>query len=93
MGGHRSRLTLAFRRWNSGPSSHSSPYALSGAAVERVKVLLDENIPHDLRPQLTHQDTYTVGYLGWAGLKNGRLLKAADAGGFDVLVTRDLLIS
>jgi len=55
-----------------------------------VKVLLDENIPHDLRPYLSHHDTYTVGWLGWAGLKNGRLLEAAESGGFEVLVTGDL---
>lgn len=58
-----------------------------------MKVLLDENIPHDLRPHLAHHDTYTVAYLGWAGLKNGRLLEAAWAERFDVLVTGDLSIS
>jgi hypothetical protein len=55
-----------------------------------VKVLLDENIPHDLRPHLAHHGTYTVAYLGWAGLKNGRLLEVAEANGFEVLVTGDL---
>jgi hypothetical protein len=55
-----------------------------------VKVLLDENIPHVLRAHLAHHDTYTVAYLGWAGLKNGRLLEAAGTAGFDVLVTGDL---
>ena len=58
-----------------------------------MKVLLDENIPHDLRPHLSHHDTYTVAYLGWAGLKNGRLLQAAETGGFEVLVTGDLSMS
>ncbi len=58
-----------------------------------MKVLLDENIPHDLRPHLAHHDTYTVAYLGWAGLKNGRLLESAEANGFDVLVTGDLSMS
>jgi hypothetical protein len=42
-----------------------------------LKVLLDENIPHDLRPDLRHHDTFTAAYLGWAGLKNGELLDAA----------------
>ncbi|MDQ2776787.1 MAG: hypothetical protein M3Y57_17995 [Acidobacteriota bacterium] len=58
-----------------------------------MKILLDENIPHDLRPHLAHHDTYTVAYLGWAGLKNGRLLEAGEANGFDVLVTGDLSMS
>jgi hypothetical protein len=30
-----------------------------------VKVLLDENIAHDLRALLGHHDTLTVAYLGW----------------------------
>jgi len=58
-----------------------------------VKVLLDENIPHDLRPHLQHHSTFTVAYLGWAGLKNGRLLEAAEEDGFDVLVTGDPSLS
>ena len=53
------------------------------------KVLLDENIPHDLLPFLAHHQTFTVAYLGWARLKNGRLLDAVESGGFDVLVTGD----
>jgi hypothetical protein len=55
-----------------------------------VTVLLDEDIPHDLRPHLAHHETYTVAYPGWAGLKNGRLLEVAEASGFEVLVTGDL---
>ena len=55
-----------------------------------MKILLDENIPHDLRQYLDHHDTFTAAYLGWSGLKNGELLKAAETQGFDVLVTGDL---
>ena len=55
-----------------------------------MKVLLDENIPHDLRPHLRHHDTFTAAYLGWAGLKNGQLLDAAEKDEFEVLVTGDL---
>ena len=54
-----------------------------------MKVLLDENLPHDLRPFLSHHDAFTAAYLGWAGLKNGRLLDAAENSAFDVLVTGD----
>lgn len=52
-------------------------------------MLLDENVPHDLRACLRHHNAFTVSYLGWAGLKNGQLLDAADRAGFDVLVTGD----
>jgi hypothetical protein len=55
-----------------------------------LKVLLVENNPHDLRPHLRHHETFTAAYRGWAGLKNGQLLEAAEKDGFDVLVTGDL---
>ena len=32
-------------------------------------------------------------YLGWQGLKNGKLLEAAEAENFDVLVTGDLSLN
>jgi predicted nuclease of predicted toxin-antitoxin system len=54
-----------------------------------LRVLLDENVPHDLRPFLRHHDTVTVGYAGFAGLKNGALLAAAEKAAFEVLVTGD----
>ena len=54
-----------------------------------MKVLLDENAPHDLRPFLRHHETFTAAYMGYAGLKNGKLLDTAEAAGFDVLVTGD----
>jgi len=43
-----------------------------------VKVLLDENVPHDLRPFLDRYETFTAAWMGWAGLKNGQLLNAAE---------------
>jgi hypothetical protein len=53
-----------------------------------VRVLFDENLPHDLIPQLAGYDVLTVQGLGWAGIKNGELLeRAGDA--FDVFVTMD----
>jgi hypothetical protein len=54
-----------------------------------LKVLLDENMPHDLRRYLRQHETFTAAYLGWTGLKNGQLLDAAETGGFDVLITGD----
>ena len=52
------------------------------------RVLLDENIPHRLRRELAEYEVRTVQEEGWAGLKNGELLRAADER-FAVLVTGD----
>lgn len=57
-----------------------------------MKVLLDENIPHQLRPYISAHETITAAYAGFAGLKNGAVLKAAEDGQFDVLVTADKTI-
>jgi len=54
-----------------------------------LRVLLDENLPHKLRKYLAHHETATVAYLGWGGLRNGELLKAAEDAAFDVFVTGD----
>jgi predicted nuclease of predicted toxin-antitoxin system len=42
-----------------------------------VRVLLDENLPHDLASELVGHDVATVQRLGWAGIKNGELLQRA----------------
>jgi hypothetical protein len=54
-----------------------------------VKVLLDENLDHALRKLLGSHEIVTAMYAGWAGLKNGELLRAADDNGIDVLLTGD----
>lgn len=54
-----------------------------------MKVLLDENLPHDLRHELPGHDVFTVAYMGWSGIENSELLKAAAAAGFDVMLTKD----
>jgi hypothetical protein len=54
-----------------------------------VKVLLDEQLPHRLRKLLGAHDVYTVDYMGWAALKNGELLRAAESDGFEVFLTGD----
>jgi hypothetical protein len=53
-----------------------------------VRVLLDENLPHDLIAELAGHDVSTVQGLGWAGVNNGELLRRA-AGQNDALVTMD----
>jgi len=52
------------------------------------KVLADENLPHALETELTGCDVWTVRRAGWAGVKNGELLRLADAQ-FDVFLTAD----
>ena len=54
-----------------------------------MKVLLDENLDHRLRKLLGAHDVYTVDYMGWAGLRNGELLRIAEANGFEVFLTGD----
>jgi predicted nuclease of predicted toxin-antitoxin system len=53
-----------------------------------MRLLLDECIPKRLRRELQGHDTKTVQDMGWAGIKNGALLKLADAQ-FDAFLTVD----
>ncbi|HEX2092141.1 MAG TPA: DUF5615 family PIN-like protein [Longimicrobiaceae bacterium] len=51
-------------------------------------MLLDENLPHLLRRDLPGLEVRTVAEAGWAGTKNGELLRRASME-FDVFVTAD----
>jgi hypothetical protein len=53
-----------------------------------VRVLLDENLPHDLVGALVGHTVTTVHGRGWAGTKNGALLARA-RGSIDAFVTMD----
>jgi uncharacterized protein DUF5615 len=53
-----------------------------------VRVLLDENLPHDLISELGGHEVVTVQELGWAGVKNGELLRRT-AGQVDAFLTMD----
>jgi len=55
-----------------------------------MRVLLDENMPHQLRAYLSAHEVSTAVYAGFGGFKNGELLKAAEDAGYDVLLTGDL---
>jgi predicted nuclease of predicted toxin-antitoxin system len=55
-----------------------------------VKLLLDENLPHRLRHLLPGHDVFTVTFMRWDGIENGKLLALAASEGFDALLTRDL---
>lgn len=55
-----------------------------------MKILLDENLPHDLQELLAPPHTVsTVSHEGWKGIANGALLARAGAAGLDVLITMD----
>src|SRR3990172_1218847 len=54
-----------------------------------MKILLDENLPHDLRYLLSGHEVFTVAYMGWSGTENDELLKIAADSGFDVMLTKD----
>ena len=55
-----------------------------------MRILFDNNVPVGVRRFLVEHDVRTVVEMGWpAQLENGELLKAAEAGAFDVLVTSD----
>ena len=58
-----------------------------------MRVLLDENLDHSLRKHLSGHDIVTVSFMGWAGLKNGELLRTAEDHGIEVLVTGDRTLS
>ncbi|MGA3016284.1 MAG: DUF5615 family PIN-like protein [Bryobacteraceae bacterium] len=54
-----------------------------------MRLLLDECVDERLRLSFSGHDCQTVRFAGLAGLKNGRLLDAAESAGFDVLITVD----
>ena len=54
-----------------------------------MKILLDENLPHRLRPLLVGHEVFTVAFMKWKGVQNGELLTLAASNGFDVVVTKD----
>lgn len=53
-----------------------------------MRVLLDECVPRGLRDDLPGHEVKTVAEAGWAGVKNGELLRLA-ASQFDLLITVD----
>lgn len=53
-----------------------------------MNILLDENLDWRLGRELTGHTTASVPLIGWAGVKNGELLRRANAQ-FDVLITMD----
>jgi hypothetical protein len=54
-----------------------------------MRVLFDQATPLPIRPFLRGHEVHTAAQQGWDRLKNGELLAAAEADGFDVLLTTD----
>lgn len=54
-----------------------------------MRVLFDQGTPAPLRLALTAHVVETAYELGWAALQNGELISAAEAAGFEVLLTTD----
>lgn len=53
-----------------------------------MRILIDECVPRALKRHLRVHDVLTVADAGFAGLKNGQLLRRAE-GNFDAFVTTD----
>ncbi len=53
-----------------------------------MRILFDENLPQKLRQHLPDHEVFTVGYMGWKGIFNGRLLGLAEQD-FDAFITVD----
>ena len=54
-----------------------------------MHVLFDQATPVPIRPYLEGHEVRTAAQQGWDTLQNGDLLAAAEADGFDVLLTTD----
>src|SRR6266446_5609999 len=54
-----------------------------------MRILLDHNTPAPLRYSLHGHQVETAYERGWAEFTNGDLLSAAEAAGFDLLITTD----
>ena len=54
-----------------------------------MRVLFDQATPVPIRAYLDQHEVSTAFQQGWATLKNGDLLTAAEGAGFDVVLTTD----
>jgi hypothetical protein len=54
-----------------------------------MRLLLDENLPKDLAGALTGHEVASVVGLGWAGTRNGELLRRSGAAGYFAIITMD----
>jgi glutamate racemase len=54
-----------------------------------MKIVFDQGTPVPLRDHLLEHEIDTAFELGWSQLKNGELIKAAEDGQYEILVTTD----
>ena len=54
-----------------------------------MKLLLDENLPHQMRLELPGHEVFTTSYMNWGGVENGELLRLAAEAQFDAVITND----
>ncbi|MBK9730524.1 MAG: DUF5615 family PIN-like protein [Chitinophagaceae bacterium] len=54
-----------------------------------MKVLLDENLPEELKADLHQHEVYSIREMNWKGKKNGELLQLLEQNGFGVFLTSD----
>ena len=54
-----------------------------------MKLLLDENLPHQMRREIAGHEVITAAYMNWSGVENGELLRLAGTAGFDAVITND----
>lgn len=54
-----------------------------------MQILLDECVPRPLKREFSQHTVRTVVEMGWAGTKNGELLKRMKQAGFTILLTTD----
>jgi hypothetical protein len=53
------------------------------------KIVLDEGAPEEIAWHLPNHEVQSVRQLGLKGTKNGKLLAAIEAGGFDAFISND----
>jgi hypothetical protein len=53
-----------------------------------MKIIIDECVPNLVKRELLEHEIVSVQDMGWAGVKNGQLLKLVDSK-FDVFITSD----
>jgi hypothetical protein len=54
-----------------------------------MRVLFDQGVPVPLRKSFHGVEVVTAFEMGWAQVKNGDLIRLAEASGFSVLITTD----
>ena len=54
-----------------------------------MKLLLDENLPHQMRLELHGHAVVTAAYMNWSGIENGEPLRRAAESEFDAVIPND----